>query len=228
MKKHLFLFTVVVIAFVLIIRFGIFRKKPGIADRPDTAKAITINDTNFPDRIFCDHISIYDKNKDGLLSSEEIDDVEEIDLVDQELYGSGPFEKISSMKGLEYFTSLKRLVCCGRGITDLDLSRNTKLEYLNCSGNNLTTLDVSKNTELTELYCGLNSLEELDMSHNTKLTTLYCHCNKIKELDLSHCQYLTDLKCGLNKLTLLDLSNIYHLQNIDCEPNPDLKTVIVG
>jgi len=229
MKKHLFLFFVIVIAVVLIVRFVIIRKNPDkSADRPTAAESVAINETSFPDLVFRNYISIYDIDKDGSLSGEEINDVEEIDLLNQDLYGSGPFEKISSMKGLEYFSSLKRLVCCGRGITDLDLSYNTKLEYLNCSGNNLTSLDVSKNNELTELYCGVNSLEKLDLSLNTKLKILYCHCNKIKELDLSHCQYLTDLKCGLNKLTMLDLSNIYHLQNIDCEPNPDLKTVIVG
>lgn len=229
MKKHLFLFFVIMIALVLIARFVIFRKNPDTsADRPTAAESVAINETNFPDSVFRDYISKYDIDKDGSLSGEEINDVEEIDLLDQDLYGSGPFEKISSMKGLEYFSSLKKLVCCGRGITDLDLSRNTKLEYLNCSGNDLTSLDVSKNTGLTELYCGVNSLEKLDLSGNTKLIILYCHCNKIKELDLSKCQYLTDLKCGQNELTLLKLSNISHLQNEELDPNPCLTTVIVG
>ena len=99
---------------------------------------------------------------------------------------------ISSLKGIEYFTSLIKLSCGGNLITDLDVSKNTVLTYLDCGWNQLTELDVSHNTSLIYLECGGNQLTELDVSHNTALTKLWCQSNQLTDIDISHNTALTE------------------------------------
>ncbi len=85
--------------------------------------------------------------------------------------------ELTSLKGIQYFKSLTKLICNYNQMTTLDVSKNTALTQLRCSGNNLKTLDVSRNTALTELECGDNRLTALDVSNNTALTTLHCNDN---------------------------------------------------
>ena len=63
-----------------------------------------------------------------------------------------------SLKGIEFFTALTTLVCNGKRLTELDVSRNTALTWLDCRNNQLKTLDVSRNTALTNLYCSSNGI----------------------------------------------------------------------
>ncbi|MCL1806606.1 MAG: hypothetical protein FWG31_02770 [Oscillospiraceae bacterium] len=44
---------------------------------------------------------------------------------------------VSSIKGIEYFISLKELVCRNNELTVIDLSENSLLEYLDCRYNNI-------------------------------------------------------------------------------------------
>ena len=111
---------------------------------------IAINTGNFPDQKFREYLLAQSYGADGILTTEEINGITEIDA-----YGID----ISSLKGIEYFTAL----------TTLD-----------CADDQLTSLDVSKNMALTTLYCGNNKLTSLDVSTNTALTTLDCSCNQIK------------------------------------------------
>ena len=85
-------------------------------------------------------IESFDANHDGKISAEEAASVK---IMNCENKG------ITSLKGIEYFTSLT---------------------YLNCRNNKLTSLDVSKNTQLVELWCDYNNLTSLDVSKNTLLT----------------------------------------------------------
>lgn len=90
---------------------------------------IDINSTNFPDANFRSYLLAQDYGKDGVLTEEEI-----ISITYMSVYN----RKISSLKGIEYFTALTNL---------------------NCSCNQLTTLDVSKNTALTRLVCYDNKIK---------------------------------------------------------------------
>ena len=66
------------------------------------------------------------------------------------------FSELTSLKGIEYFTSLTSLVCSCNQLTSLDVSANTALTSLDCSSNQLPSLDVSANTALTRLCCRNN------------------------------------------------------------------------
>ena len=171
---------------------------------------VAIDSTNFPDANFRTVVENFDTNKDGSLSDTEIAAVEAIDCHDKD---------ISNLKGIEYFTSLDYLDCCGNQLTALDVSKNTSLKILNCIYNQLTTLDVNKNTALNKLWCGDNPLTTLDVSKNTALIDLYCGCNQLTALDVSKNTALTDLDCHKNQLTSLDVSKNTALTDLDCRNN---------
>ena len=65
-------------------------------------------------------------------------------------------EGLTSLQGIEYFSALTSLDCCGNSLTSLDVSGCTALTGLGCTENQLTSLDISKNTSLTSLGCSYN------------------------------------------------------------------------
>lgn len=76
---------------------------------------------------------------------------------------------ITNMTGIEYFTSLKHLVCYDNQIMTLDVSKNRYLTELICFNNKLTELDLSKNIKLMRIFCRNNSFTQLDLSNNPEL-----------------------------------------------------------
>ena len=193
---------------------------------------VAINEANFPDKKFRKYVSTnFDTVKDGTLSQDELNAVTEINVKEKE---------IENLKGIEYFTKLKKLNCNNNILTALDISKNTNLETLycnlnkltaldlknntnletlNCSDNSLNSLDVTKNTKLKKLYCDANPLGALNVSKNTELTNINCSVNKLTTLDLSHNTELTYIDCCLNKLTTLDLSQNTKLEELRCQGN---------
>jgi Leucine-rich repeat (LRR) protein len=112
--------------------------------------------------------------------------------------------ELTSLVGIEYFTELNGLYLTGTGLSDLDLSKNTKLTELVCvridrdSNFSLKTLNISGCVSLNRLYCYNNELTILDISKNTKLTELFCFSNLLTYLDISKNTSLTELRCGDN------------------------------
>ena len=173
---------------------------------------IPIDEDHFPDANFREVISEdYDWNYDGILSADEI-----AGITDLKVNHRG----ISTLKGIEYFTSLTKLECWLNNLTSLDVSRNTALEYLECEDNQLTNLDVSKNTALEYLNYSCNKLTSLDVSKNTALEYLDCGSNQITNLDVSKNTALEYLNCSYNKLTNLDVSKNTALERLTCYTNP--------
>ncbi len=170
---------------------------------PDKLPPIEINEQNFPDEDFRKWVLNQKFGKDGKLTREEISEVTFMNLFPQNITAEG---HIKSLKGIEYFTAVEKLICSRNELTELDLSKNTALTWLECYGNHLTELDLSKNTELTKLDCNSNELTALDMSCCNKLTELNCSFNKLTTLNVSGCSVLTILRCYRNQLTVINLS----------------------
>ena len=182
---------------------------------PGSAKAaegnLEINETSFPDAVFCSYVSEnYDKDHDGFLSREEIEAVTEMNLSEKD---------ISSLEGIGYFTGLKMLDCKWTGLKNLDVSQNEALEILSFYENDAESLIVGNNPNLKILICGANCLTSLDVSGCPNLGILTCEWNEITGLDLSKNTALTILDCEKNKLTGLDLSNNTALTNLVCSWN---------
>ncbi|MEG1301708.1 MAG: hypothetical protein RSC93_13470, partial [Erysipelotrichaceae bacterium] len=110
---------------------------------------VVINPTNFPDAEFRAYVRKFDTDvpADNKLSETELGNVLTISV------NRKTGTKISSLKGIEYFTKITALECNENLLTSLDVSKNTLLTKLYCGGNQLTSLDVSKNTALNTFNC---------------------------------------------------------------------------
>ena len=187
----------------------------GLLPAAAQAEGVTIDETNFPDAAFREYVErVCDSDGNKVLSAGEIGNVDSIFL-----YGWTTVSKITSLKGIEYFTALTELNCANNALTELDVSQNTALTDLNCSENELTELDVTKNTALTELRCSDNELTALNVSQNTALTDLNCSYNALTALDVSQNTALTYLGCYSNELTALDVSKNTALTDLSCYSN---------
>ncbi|MDE6569511.1 MAG: hypothetical protein K2K43_02685 [Alistipes sp.] len=127
--------------------------------------------------------------------------------------------ELTSLQGIGYFESLKKLQCYWNKLTFLDVSRNTMLEYLSCDFNRLTSLDVSENPVLETLFCDHNQLTSLDVSKNPMLEFLGCNSNGLTSLDVTENIVLESLLCYANRLTSLDARNNPTLKHLECQSN---------
>ena len=164
---------------------------------------ILINEENFPDKIFRNYLLSLNEGKDEKLTDNELSGITNMDV---------HAKSIHSLKGIEYFTSLKTLDCGSTRITVLDISKNTALTSLDCSGTDLSSLDVSKNTALTSLACSYCQLTSLDVSKNTSLSLLYCYRNQLTSLNVSKNSSLGALACYGNKIKEEAMDNL--IQNL--------------
>ena len=90
---------------------------------------IEINETNFPDNNFRNHVSTsYDTDSDNYLSYEEVAAVTNIDVSNK---------NIADLKGIEHFTALIALYCYSNQLTALNVSANIALTDLSCYGNQI-------------------------------------------------------------------------------------------
>ena len=233
MKKLFFnLVAITVLLCPAIVLFAAYPTNPfsdtvAIADTVE----IVIDKTNFPDTTFRQYVSEKaDTDGNGSLSDEELNAVTSIFVTKM---------NISSLQGIEYFTSLKSLYCYENNLWSIDLSENTALEVVSCYSNYLSSLDLSalpslkelncsKNklytlkingTSLEQLHCESNNLSEIDVSGYPKLTYFRCDSNGISKLDLTKNPALKYVYCANNLLTELDLSENVALDTLDCSNN---------
>ena len=191
--------------------FTLFMNLPSAKNVVNADSGVAINADNFPDENFRSYVSDrFDKDHNSYLSDTEISKATSI-------YVSN--KNISNIKGVEFFTALKDLICDSNKLTSLDISKNTKLQMLNCSNNQIASLDVRNNTELTSLNCAENCLTSLDLSKNTNLTYLRCTNNQLTNLDISKCTSLGEIYCYWNQLASLDVRNNTELTELDCRTN---------
>ena len=160
---------------------------------------VEINETNFPDPVFRKFVrSNYNTTWDDVLSADEIAAVTEMSM----FYPDG----MKSLKGIEYFTEMKKLTISGCEAEELDLSSDMKLEYLEMIySNHFKRVNVSGCKNLLYFDCANNEIEKLDLSNLTKLKALSCSDNHLKGLDLSNNRNLIGLECYKNSFQFLDL-----------------------
>lgn len=144
-------------------------------------------------RQFC--VEHFDADRNGMITDSEVSSVDSLSV---------PSMEIVSLKGIEAFTSLRKLYCYDNKIEALDLSANGELTVLGCHYNDLEELSLSANTKLTSLNCNHNRISKLDLSALTELRELHVQYNELGELDLSGNPRLGILQCMENRLTELD------------------------
>ena len=80
---------------------------------------------------------------------------------------------ISSLSGIEQFTSVTVIICYTNQISLVDLSYNTALTTFNCAFNQFTSLDFSNNPALTTLSCSYNQLTSLNIANGNNSDITY-------------------------------------------------------
>ncbi len=154
--------------------------------------------------------------------------------------------KSENLKGIEFFTSLDKLICSVNLLAELDISKNVNLTYLDCSSNSLTALDISQLTKLDTLIVASNSIKSLDFSGcKESLITLAWALNKltVAEFAANNVKSLTNLRTldlhynlfsddvldlsGMNNVQILELTNC-KLTGINIGGFSSLKRLIIG
>ena len=151
-----------------------------------------------------------DADSDGILSEEECNSVEELNLEQQ---------PISSLKGLEYFVNLKSLSFdSSLSLITMDLTANKNLTTVTGVGVNtsLHTVNLSGLTKLNSFRCTGGELQDLDISGCTALEVLDVTDNELKELDISTCTALKELYCSIQfgpHMSSVNIMNNPYLQD---------------
>ena len=168
----------------------------------------SIGHVSFEDDTFRSYIvNNFDLDGDGGVSFKEARSVKKIDCTGL---------KISSLNGIQYFTSLTSLLCSWNKLRSLDLSACKALEILDCSNNWLGSIDLTDNAKLKDLKCAYCNLSSIDVRNCPDLSYLDCSNNMIASLDVSGNKMLVELVCGENYLSALDLSSNTSLSTLKC------------
>lgn len=201
---------------------------------------IDLSKQNFPDEAFRKYLKKFDIIGNDGLGDNKLIPAEWKAVTEIKVSGGYNGEKITNLKGIEFFPNLSYLDCSENNLSSLDVSDNTNLVMLlcyqnklnsldvtqnlalitlNCNHNNLTSLDVSQNTALTNLKCYNNNLTSLNVSKNDNLETLYCYDNQLTNLDVTQFIALQDLNCNKNKLSSLNVRQNAQLEKLQCGQN---------
>lgn len=162
----------------------------------------------FEDMLFETYLLVsYDANGDGKLQASEAAAIETLDVA---------MRGFSSLKGIEYFTHLKRLNCEYNNLKELDVTHCPELETLVCSENDLRSLDLTRNPLLQTLDCGWNNvLSELDVTRCPELVRLKCGGNSLERLDVTQNPKLEELSAAHNRFDHLDVTQNPELRMLD-------------
>lgn len=164
--------------------------------REKEIKDVELNEENFPDQAFRNIlVEKFDSEGTGILKKDIIENTKHLDIS----HVSG-MEKITNLKGIEYFINLIYLSCNGNRLEGtLDLSKNINLITLSCDANYIS--DFNLPTSIEKIYCRKNTFEKLDLSKYSNLNTLWCNENKqLNTLEISKNSELKDLNISENKL----------------------------
>lgn len=163
-----------------------------------------------------------------------------VDITEIDIQYPGEIKQLTSLRGIERFHSLVRLICSDHKLTELDLSGCPELEYLDCGYNQISSIDLSKCPKLTYADCSVNgvseivldnpALEELNLAYSAlasfdgagipAMKRLYLYTSSIESLDITKCASLEWLFCYQCRLPVLDISKNRSLTKLYAMYNP--------
>ncbi len=167
---------------------------------------IVFTDLNFKNKL----ISLGIDGGDGEISEAEASVVRVLNIENS---------NISNISGIEYFSSLRNLLCSKNQITSIDMSNSPNLTGLSCFNNKLTNLNLSLNNTLTSVNCVNNLLPSLDLSNKPVLKNLFCDNNRLTSLNVSNDGALENLYCSGNLLAQLNTNDNLNLKILRCSGN---------
>ncbi|MCM1482970.1 MAG: hypothetical protein NC043_01425 [Muribaculaceae bacterium] len=134
--------------------------------------------------------------------------------------------KLTSLQGIEYFTSLEILEVDNNALTSVDLRYNHELETLKIQNNALMALDLGGCPDLEYLYCGRNNIGTLDLSRCDDLIYVDCSYNALTSINLRGCDNISSLYVNSNMLTSVDITPCRVITAFGCDANPGAGGVL--
>jgi len=140
---------------------------------------------------------------------------------------------IQSLKGIESFISLTKLIVHHQKIKEIDVTKNINLQTLHLWDHPLTQIDITKNTKLQSLVLSAVNIEYADLSNNKDLIEIdysngdlsqYGATRGFKSIDVSKNTKLIRLWFGRNRFTELDVSMCPNLTDVWIHDNPQLTS----
>lgn len=160
------------------------------------AKSVSLNETNFPDDAFRDHLkNNYDTNKDSILSDKELKNIKVLDLTYK---GDPGVEQVSDLTGINNLTSLTALLAANNNLKTLDVSGNTALSDINVSNNALTSIEFGSITTLKTMDLSLNYLTHVRIPDGNSLTSANLSNN------LGYADVVEDLSLNIDEIEGLE------------------------
>ena len=169
-----------------------------------------IDEEHFPDAEFRNRLCENDYAKDGLVTVEELANVDIIQCANTE-----GREKVKSLKGIELFPELTTIWAPGNDIAELDVTKNAKLQSIDVEDSKITSIDLTQNPNLSYLNLNGNRLTAIDLSNNHLLRELYVGNNKLTAIDVRNMKNLFSFSCynnQLSELILPDSPKLYFLR----------------
>ena len=151
---------------LLILSFLLLNLCPLCGVKVYAQEEIKINEINFPDTIFRTNISNADKDKNGLLSKEEMESITDIYFDGGDYAG---YQKIQSLKGIEFLTNLKTLYLNFTGVKSIDLNKNSNLIKINIANQIMQEFKLPENSSLSSLETFNSQLPSIDFSGQLEL-----------------------------------------------------------
>lgn len=175
------------------------------------------------------HNPAIDLNNDFKIDRDEAQKVKSLELNNK---------NISSVQGLEFFTSIENLQLQDNQIDTLIISDFNFLKNLNCRTNKMNYLLVNNCAFLDELIAGQNELKDFLVTNCPNITTIYLQENLLKDVFLQNLVKLNNLVITDNQISWIDLSknpNLFQLhidmnklKVLDISNNPKIRFIYVG
>lgn len=204
---------------------------------------VAIDEKTFPGEILRDYVSKhYDTDKNGVLSAEEIDAAQKLDInimVTNEYFTKADYPEVD-LTGINNLTALTELYIYDSKIINADISGLNNLTFVSMGKSveglvlgDMKTLHIIdlRNIDIKEItFDNLPELEVCDLSDNPALTKLeVSNCAALQHLECDNCSLesfkaencarLRDIKCKNNKLESLDISDCQMIEILQCSGN---------
>lgn len=199
--------------------------------KADTVEEVKLDSVNFPDDSFRGTASYYDVDKNGHLSADEISKITSV------YYDGGDNKldrKVTSLKGIEYFTNLNSLHLYQTQITSIDLSKNKNLINVEILNPSTQELILPNDSRIKELELHNYESNQLDLKMLTELKKLrLSNCVNIEVLDVTANQKIKSINVSASvdsedKLRTINIGDKDKLKYLLCSNLSDLKKIKVG
>lgn len=232
MKKRMYL---IVFLFLTILCFG----NSGVAEAEETT-SIAIAQDNFPDANVRKALSEnFDKNKDMVLSEEEIVAAKKLSLdlskesfeidirgISKLRYVKDVYIEVQRIKNIEELEAMPQLISLGLWTSNrsIDISKNINLRELFLKMPLDKMVDINENRKLKKLTLwGAHDMKKITILNSPELRHLYLNFYNCEDVTIKNCSKLLKVIIDSIKVKKLKLKKLPKLEVLEIEGAKKLK-----